>query len=120
MRSFLSRFTLYSVAAFGLGGLIAGCSGGSTSTSLPAAPVAVHGLHQSRAQLIAHMQSIGFKPMTRPQISYIEKKVAQFKAQYHKNPNGFSSGTGVPGAFGLVTTASPPGPYFGGTDQVSA
>jgi len=65
---------------------------------------------------------MGFKPMTRAQITAVETSVKNLKAAYKASsrPTGFSSGTGMPGAFGLVTTASPPGPYFGSTDQVSA
>ncbi|MBV8809491.1 MAG: hypothetical protein JO033_12530 [Acidobacteriaceae bacterium] len=93
MRSFLSRFTLPSVAALALAGLVAGCSG-STSSSLPAtsgggaaakaAPQMMSNVHQMTPQQIANFNTM-------------------LQNALKKQPRGQSSSTGIPGAFGLST-----------------
>ena len=111
MRSFLSRFTLTSVAALALGGLIAGCSGGSSS--LPSGPQAAPATLTNKP---IHVKMPGMMVMTRAQISQAEAALAAARRQ---TPQRTSNGTGAPGAFGMVTTSSPPGPYFGMTNRTA-
>lgn len=131
MRSILSRFTLFSVAALALSGLIAGCSGG-TSSSLPATSSGVAGggsitVAQMQAKFLQQMRTHSFPVAQLPMANsrpMSAKGLAQMRtllnALRHQKVHQGSVSTGAPGGFGFVTTTSPPGPYAGMFSQMAA
>jgi len=120
MRSFLSRFTLSSVAALALAGLIAGCSGGGTSSSLPTASLPAANLGAARPMKLSAAQLALFHKMTPQQIADFNSMLTKSMTKAGR-PNGFSSSSGIPGAFGLSTyPTGNPNPLGGITANISA
>jgi len=134
MRSILSRFTLYSVAALALSGLIAGCSGG-TSSSLPGGTSANNatGGSLSAQMMLAKLQeqikthnfpkvnvgAIKVHHMTMAEVTVAAKALGVVRggqARVHQGSNSVD----IIGGFGFSTTTSPPGPYSGIFGQLAA
>ncbi|MBV9149423.1 MAG: hypothetical protein JO024_06145 [Candidatus Eremiobacteraeota bacterium] len=133
MRSFLSRFTLSSVAALALAGLIAGCSGG-TSSSLPGGTGATGGAtggNLTAQMMLAKLQqqiasknfpkanvgAIKVHHMTQSEVAGLAKALGVVRGgQVHQGSNAVD----IPGGFGFSTTTSPPGPYSGIFGQLAA